>query len=71
MAKLYCYDPRDPRQSPDDPRSWRKTDNPALLLAHSIASRGLDFVDAGLDFVDAKEFWRRVAERANAVEAVI
>lgn len=64
MAKLYCCDPRDPRQSPDDPRSWRKTDNPALLLAHSIASRGLDFVDA-------KEFWRRVAERANAVEAVI
>lgn len=64
MAKLYCYDPRDPRQSPDDPRSLRKTDNPALLLAHSIASRGLDFVDA-------KEFWRRVAERANAVEAVI
>lgn len=61
--KLYCYDPRDPRQSPDKPETWRKTDNPALMLAHSIACRGRDLVDA--------EFWRRVAERANDVEVVI
>lgn len=63
MAKLYCYDPRDPRQSPDRPETWRKTTNPALILAHSVACRCRDMVDA--------EFWRRVAEKADAVEAVI
>lgn len=60
---IHCYDPRDPKQLHEKPETWRKTDNPALMLAHSAASRCRHVVD--------ENFWKRVAGMANDVEAVI
>jgi hypothetical protein len=31
---MKVYDPRDPSQDFKDPKTWKLTDNPALLIAH-------------------------------------